>query len=121
MSVGPLIVFDEEPDTDLAPILLRFRQPSFTKLDGSPIPKGFDSLSDFREKQVLVAFHPRLDFSLRSSSSTQDLLLHRNADKWRELGYDPNLIRPKPRRETLPTPDVGYPIHVQPSEPASDV
>jgi hypothetical protein len=120
MLVDPLIVFDEEADAGIAPILLRFRQPSFTKLDGCPIPKGFDSLSDFREKQVLVAFHPRLDLSLRSSSSTQDILFHRNAAKWRELGYDPDLIRRRPRRETLPTPDVGYPLHIQTSEPASD-
>jgi hypothetical protein len=109
MSVGPRIVFDEEEESDIAPILLRFRQPSFTKLDGIPIPKGFDSLSDFRQNKVLTPFLPHLEPSLRSSPSAQELLIHRNAKRWEELGYSPQTLKGKTRRETMPDIFAPYP------------
>jgi hypothetical protein len=52
---NPVIVFDESlEDSDVidTPIELRHRQPSFTFLGISPTPKGFNSLSDFRERRV---------------------------------------------------------------------
>jgi len=112
MSFGPRIVFDEEPDSDsdVEPILLRFRQPSFTRLSGTPIPKGFDSVSEFRQKKVLIPFMSHLDSSLQSSFSIHDVLSYRNAPKWKELGYDPKMANRKQRRETCPDLFAPYPI-----------
>jgi hypothetical protein len=49
-SDNPIIVFDdlwEQSDIDAGPILVRYRQPSFSFLGDRVIPKGFRSLSDF--------------------------------------------------------------------------
>jgi hypothetical protein len=55
---NPVIVFDEHlerADAVDAPIHLRYRQPSFTLLGICPTPKGFNSLSDFRESRVCLS------------------------------------------------------------------
>jgi hypothetical protein len=49
-ALNDIIIFDEiqdELEEDSAQIGLRYRQPSFTFLGKNPVPKGFQSLSDF--------------------------------------------------------------------------
>jgi hypothetical protein len=113
----PVIVIDEDPDTELdheEPILLRFRQPSFTNLYGIPVPKGFTSLSEFRATRPPVACLPHLDSSIRASSSTQELLDNQNVPKWQSMGYTPSRWRKVPHSETCP------PRHPRPPAPSSD-
>jgi hypothetical protein len=55
---NPVIVFDEHsecPDAVDWPVSLQYRQPSFTSLGFCPTPKGFRSLSDFRESRIHVS------------------------------------------------------------------
>ena len=91
-SSNPVIVFDES-DSELpsAPIEICYRQPSFVRLQGEPIPKGFDSLDEFRAGREPV----KAD-SIRDENSpacgVQKLLSKRNKEKWIKLGYDPASI-----------------------------
>jgi hypothetical protein len=58
---NPIIVFDHDGDElfqEDAPILLRYRQPSFTRLGLAPTPKGFRSLSDFHANQISATLLP---------------------------------------------------------------
>jgi hypothetical protein len=83
---NPVIVFDplnaiadENPDSCI-PISISYRQPSFTRLDGSPIPKGFSSLSALRRD----GSHSRLIPPRRP-----DLSAAGRESKWQEIGYNP--------------------------------
>jgi hypothetical protein len=113
----PVIVIDENPDTEFAreePILLRFRQPSFTNLYGIPVPKGFTSLSEFRATRPPVACLRHLDSSICAPSSPQELLDNQNMAKWQSMGYTPGTWRKVPHSETCP------PRHPRPSTPSTD-
>jgi hypothetical protein len=54
----PLIVFDDLPSessSEAVEISIRYRQPSFVYLGKGSIPKGFSSLSEFYQHQILLA------------------------------------------------------------------
>jgi hypothetical protein len=113
----PVIVIDVDPETETdseEPILLRFRQPSFTNLYGVPVPKGFSSLSDLRATKPPVACLPRLDSSARASSSPRELLDNQNEQKWQSMGYTPRTWCKVPHSGTCP------PRHPRPPTPPSD-
>ncbi|OHT14684.1 hypothetical protein TRFO_14858 [Tritrichomonas foetus] len=102
----PVIVFDSKQDgndekEDEAPIGIGFRQPSFIKLQGEPVPKGFGSLADFREsKPIIKAKRFEILDAESQKKSVQELLAKRNAQKWHELGYDPDFMKKALGRNT---------------------
>lgn len=88
----PVIVFGEYNDEDqVTPIGIGVRQPSFTQLQGTPIPKGFESIADMRAEKPPVKVEP---FSCHTipESAVEELLQNRNARKWLEMGYDPDAM-----------------------------
>jgi hypothetical protein len=90
VDATPIIVFDDvsgELEEESIPISLRFRQPSFTFLGTKPIPKGFQSLSDFTR---------RLLPSVRSSASTGQI---EDCSILDDLPL-PSFTQGKPRRKT---------------------
>ena len=92
---NPVIVFDDDTDNDIFPIEIGYRQPSFVRLQGDPIPKGFDSLDEFiHEKEPVRADPIKCD-----DMSVQDILAKRNHDKWENLGYDPSIIENQLNRQ----------------------
>lgn len=60
----PIIVFDQNEDdsegNSQTPIGFGFRQPSFVRLHGVPIPKGFGSLADFKAEKLPVKVERKL-------------------------------------------------------------
>ena len=105
----PIIVFDAECEDDkcsrTAPISFGFRQPSFVRLHGEPIPKGFGSLADYKAMKAPVKVEPFHDIGQfgESSQSIHEILCQRNARKWKEMGYDPNIIEKSLNRNTSQT------------------
>jgi hypothetical protein len=80
--LNPVIVFDgslDPPDSSDAPIMLCYRQPSFTSLGTGPIPKGFKSLADFRESYTGVSYARSLGRVRRLGHADLDLQHRRNA------------------------------------------
>ncbi|OHS95778.1 hypothetical protein TRFO_38108 [Tritrichomonas foetus] len=124
----PIIVFDQETESSngfdsdqqqQSPIGFGFRQPSFVRLHGEPIPKGFDSLADFRAEKPPVKVEPFVDFHInnnsnmnpnsysslntnqnQTSNSIHELLQRRNSRKWEEMGYDPKIMEKSLNRNT---------------------
>jgi hypothetical protein len=71
----PVVVFDDlsgNSDIDAAIILLRDRQPSFTFLGDSPIPKGFSSLPEFAARRAQFCRLSIPQFSPGGNSSMRD-------------------------------------------------
>jgi hypothetical protein len=78
---NPIIVFDDLPpefSRDDAPIMLSWRQPSFTDLGITPTPKGFRSLSDFQANQHRSRFHSLFGTVPRLTASELDFMGWRN-------------------------------------------
>lgn len=90
-SSNPIIVFDQDNPDDQAPIEMCYRQPSFIRLQGDPIPKGFDSLDEFQAEHEIVRVDSVRD-KFEPSTNIQELLQKRNAKKWEQMGYDPKSI-----------------------------
>lgn len=84
---NPIIVFDTAESDGKSNITIGCRQPSFLRLQGSLIPKGFDSLDDFRISHNCVRLNSVLDVSA-TKKNLQELLAKRNEQKWKEMGYD---------------------------------
>lgn len=93
----PVIVFDkenEDDDENNSPISIGYRQPSFLKLKGEPVPKGYGSIADFRAEKPMVRVLPYVDESGNTDyKSIKDLLQKRNTIKWQKLGYDPQIMQ----------------------------
>lgn len=109
----PIIVFDQNEDdsegNSQTPIGFGFRQPSFVRLHGVPIPKGFGSLADFKAEKLPVKVERFIDKATPTANnnptaqSIRELLRRRNAQKWEEMGYDPNIIEKSLGRRTSHT------------------
>lgn len=103
----PVIVFDGVLDdySDLKPISIGFRQPSFTQLQGDPIPKGFDSLADFCAEKLPTRVTPCThSHDTHTCIPIQEMLRLRNERKWKEMGYDPDAIVHAVTRNGTQTP-----------------
>ena len=96
--------FDEtvhDAGEDNAPITLGFRQPSFSNLHGQLIPKGSTEALSIGEDMIIVEEGEnnekkeekiKLDNSLKKSSEIILQSLHKfNADRWKEIGYNPDI------------------------------
>ena len=93
---NPVLVFGDRNEDDDAPIQLCVRQPSFSSLNGAPVPKGFESLEDMRAGKPIVRITPILDAAGNDQRvSIEELVAQRNKKKWKEMGYDPDAMAQK--------------------------
>ena len=90
---NPVVVLGDSNEDDDAPITLSVRQPSFSSLNGDPVPKGFSSLADFRAEKPIVKATPFVDSNGNEKRlPIQEMLAEGNRQKWKEMGYDPDSI-----------------------------
>jgi len=89
-SADPVIVFDDlTSQKEETPIAMGFRQPSFTKLQGVPVPKGFKTIHDLQTEKPPVKAE-KFNYELNDSiDSMNEFLAKRNSQKWTKMGYDP--------------------------------
>ena len=92
---NPIIVFDDSSNSEVAPIEIGYRQPSFVSLKGELIPKGYDSFDDFIHEKGPVKVGPLIN----GNESINDIIENRNMEKWKSLGYDPTQIESQLNRQ----------------------
>lgn len=102
----PIIVLDDKSDKDDCPIGLTYRQPSFASLDGSSmVGKGGESLRDIKPVRTIpieeVAEVPEENPDEDPETAFKRELEHRNMERWKLIGYEPDAEKP---RQELPTP-----------------